>query len=349
MTLPAYSPDVFWKEYEIDKPAFRLSPLEKPDMSPYLVHMTGKNAIYKILTDGGKGQGKINAAKPSQTKSQWYGESVVCFTESPLFAIDAFRYISIDRWKQDLLYGLCFSKEKLVSQGVRPVFYADSELVADIKKLKDLMIEPSPDRHTEQTEKVLSAILPIMNSLMEYEKKQGFIWEREWRSVKPEGFVFSYEDIEIICCPDEEREEIAQILGEQAKRITFVSSWDQYDDVITFLKSRADGWKSQIVPNEADLEKLLRECKQERNKLIAYKTYAERLNSEMKLIEECTAALDTKIEQLSFRLEAVDDFCCVCGALFEDDIAPISWNEEDNSCICATCYSNFQSKCQESD
>ncbi len=42
MTLPPYSPYVTWREYQIATPTFRLSPLEKPDMSPYLVHMTGK-------------------------------------------------------------------------------------------------------------------------------------------------------------------------------------------------------------------------------------------------------------------------------------------------------------------
>lgn len=348
MALPPPSDkSVYWKDYEIDTPAFRLSPLEKPDMSPYLVHMTGKQAIHGILVAGKAGQGKINAAIPSQTKSKWYEAPVVCFTESTLFAVDAFRYIKFDRWKQDLRYGLCFSKERLAERGVRPVLYAGSALVTEIKALKDTAGAIQPTQQQEQVAKVLNAVVPLMNSLMEYEQRQGFIWEREWRHPDPEGLSFSYADIEIICCPDEERDAIAQLLGEHAQRIKFVSSWDQYDDVVSFLKSRAESWKSQVIPDEGDLAKRLREAKQERSKLAAYKAYAERLLAEMALIEECSVALETKIELLSAEIGGdKEEHCCVCGVAFDDEAAPIPWNEEENAQICSGCYAEFLSKCQ---
>jgi hypothetical protein len=49
MPLPPPGPNVTWKNYQIDTPTFQLTPVEKPDMSPFLVHMTGKNEIIDIL------------------------------------------------------------------------------------------------------------------------------------------------------------------------------------------------------------------------------------------------------------------------------------------------------------
>jgi len=47
MTLP--SEGIYWKEYQIDTPTFELSSIEKPDMSPFLIHITGKDEILSIL------------------------------------------------------------------------------------------------------------------------------------------------------------------------------------------------------------------------------------------------------------------------------------------------------------
>lgn len=92
-------------------------------------------------------------------------------------------------------YRLGFPKETLVNRGSGPVLYADSDLVTWIKSLRDLSAKAEPSPLQECSQALLAAILPLMNSLMEYEAKQGFIWEREWRHSDPEGFAFDYKDM----------------------------------------------------------------------------------------------------------------------------------------------------------
>jgi hypothetical protein len=342
-----------WNEYRIDTPAFKLTSLEKPDMSPYLVHMTGRAAILGILGYESAGQGKINAKVPQQRKAQWYDSPVVCFTESPLFAIDAFRYIKFQRWQQDMRYGLGFSKEKLAHRGCRPVLYADSDLVTKLRGLKDLCANVDVTPLQESTQTLLNAILPLTNSLMEYEVKQGFIWEREWRHPDPDGFVFDYKDIEIICCPDEEREAILEMFGESASGIRFVSSWSQYDDVRAFLSSRSAGWETRIElgrANHEELSKLRDQYKQERNKLHAHRAYIDRLQSEVVSLEAANTLLDARIEELSAILtDPVEDAldCCVCGCVFDEENSAILWNDDEGDYICSGCYSDFKRKCAE--
>src|SRR5260221_14656724 len=101
MALPPYHRSVFWQEFKNDTPTFRLTPVDKPDMSPYLIHMTGKSAIASILKGEGRldeqqieGEGFLMSSVPEYAKdaSEATGEGfdapVVCFTESPTFSID---------------------------------------------------------------------------------------------------------------------------------------------------------------------------------------------------------------------------------------------------------------------
>jgi len=48
MSLGSPESNPFWKDYEIDTPTIRLTPIEKPDMSSFLVRMTGKDKIIVI-------------------------------------------------------------------------------------------------------------------------------------------------------------------------------------------------------------------------------------------------------------------------------------------------------------
>ncbi len=123
-TLPEYHPSLesaYWREYHIATPGMSLSPVEKPDTSPYLIHMTGKTEIASIIRgEGAKppvgaGHGFLRASIPSQSKGNYFAK-VVCFTESPTFAIDFFRYRSIDRWRKNMLYGVGFAKEAMVKK-----------------------------------------------------------------------------------------------------------------------------------------------------------------------------------------------------------------------------------------
>ncbi|WP_019216546.1 hypothetical protein [Legionella tunisiensis] len=131
--------------------------------------------------------------------------------------------------------------------------------------------------------------MPLIFPLGEAEEKQGFTWEREWRSRDPEGFKFDYSDIKIICCPEDEQAAIATILGEFANDITFVQSWAQYNDIKNFLSSRKDAWKGGIsIKGEAidKLNTLKTDLKRELNKAEAYQNYIDKVNSELNDIEK---------------------------------------------------------------
>jgi hypothetical protein len=144
MPLPPPDDGVTWKDYKIATPTFRLSPIEKPDMSPFLVHMTGKHQIESILTGKGapskvsKSHGYLQANVPGHSTGG-FDAKVVCLTESPTFALDFFRYRSFKRWQDDQRFGIGFDKATLVEQGARPVLYADDDLN---KKLIGLWTAP---------------------------------------------------------------------------------------------------------------------------------------------------------------------------------------------------------------
>ena len=87
-----------WKRHKIETKTLELRPFEKSDMSPYLIHMTSEKSILSILESGeNSDQGKINSETPSQKIAIWYDAKIVCFTETPIFALDFFRYKSHKR------------------------------------------------------------------------------------------------------------------------------------------------------------------------------------------------------------------------------------------------------------
>jgi hypothetical protein len=106
MALPPYSPEVRWTDFKIDTPTFRLSPVEKPDLSPFLFHMTGRQEIKSILSPDivnfPKDNGFLLSSVPeAQAEDRNYDAEVVCLTESPTFCLDFFRYRSFRRWQRD--------------------------------------------------------------------------------------------------------------------------------------------------------------------------------------------------------------------------------------------------------
>jgi hypothetical protein len=252
MPLPPPGPNIRWTDYRIDTPTFSLSPVEKPDMSPHLVHMTGKDAIAKILRGEGspvqlaRGNGFLMAVVPSYEgqAEPIFTRPVVCFTESPTFALDFFRYRSYRRWNDDQRFGIGFHKGKLAERGVRPVLYLDAEMRAYLRSLARLGEAAewrlsASDAVNKRMRALVEGLIGFVFPLLEDHPYEGFMWEREWRAGFAEGFPFAHTDIEIICCPADEETEIREILGGGAT-VRFVRTWLEYDDVTSFLQHRED-------------------------------------------------------------------------------------------------------------
>lgn len=325
MALP--TPEkISWKDwsrhYKIDTPAFQLTPVEKPDMSPFLIHMTGKGAILSILkgenapTPVAPGQGYLKASVP-EYNSGAFDAKVVCFSESPTFAVDFFRYRKFDRWLANQSYGIGFDKAALARAGARPVIYVDEKirkhviyLYHRIQKHK-LVLSDDPEVH-ERLVEAITTIYPLLYPLLEDHQSQGFMWEREWRYTDPAGFVFGHSDIKIICCPDNEVDGIKQILGNAASQIQFVGTWQEYDDVTDYLRRQQATWhvreqrieKLKSSNKEAlRLENLLHQYTQALNSLDAYLGFLSRFQSEMDRVTNERAELAQKVSELNQQLK----------------------------------------------
>jgi len=304
MPLPPPGLDVTWKDYRIDTPTFQLTPLEKPDMSPFLVHMTGKDEIISILKGENAsekittGHGVLKASVP-QTSQGSYSGKVVCFTESPTFALDFFRYRSYQRWSKDQRFGLGFDKTNLIALGIRPVVYLDSNLVTDIINLhryiqKNHRRVSDDDDFNSLLVQSIGKIYPLLFPLLEGESKQGFMWEREWRATDSNGFVFNHDDIRIICCPQEEEQIIREILGTSANNVQFIRVWREYDDVTQFLKRQQKDWQIldesvQAILEEdkkvQQLDELIQQHQIAKNSLISYQEFVTRLGDDQEKIK----------------------------------------------------------------
>jgi len=214
--------------------------------------MTGSDAIAQILAGDGApieipgDTGFLKAVVPQyEGLSQLFSRPVVCFSESPLFALDFFRYRSFRRWQDDQRFGIGFNKARLAERGVRPVIYLDSEIRSQLRYLQtqgDLLHWKltASSATDEKLRGLVDGLAPLVFPLLEDHDYQGFMWEREWRATSPEGFPFSYCDIEIVCCPSEEEDVIREALGDVADRIQFVRTWLEYDDVTSFLQQREE-------------------------------------------------------------------------------------------------------------
>lgn len=349
MTLPPFTPGKFfpWHEYKVDKPTFEMGPLEKADMSPFLIHMTGKNEIKSILSTGGTGKGTIYAQVPKDGKSSWYEAKVACFTESPTFSLDAFRYIKFRRWEEDHRFGIGFSKAKLVRAGVRPVLYFDQQLMQLLAKLNE-QIRPNPTAGLKLVSKQLrDSLLPLTMPLLENNRYQGFTWEREWRFSG--DFVFDHADVEIICCPKEEREEVLEILGDHAKNVKITETWSQYESIKEFFKSRESEWSISVSSSSDDeLMEIKHSLLRDRTKIEAFEKYIKSLSEELSATRENFKRLNDLFETVEKELkdrnqkEIIEDYCVGCGTIFEEnpEVARILWNDDDQekNYLCSDCH-----------
>jgi len=299
-----------WNDFKVLKKSLQLSPIEKPDMSPFLVHMTGKNQILEILKSGeDKKHGLIKSSVPSQSKSKWYTREVVCFTESVLHSIDSFRYIAINRFESNLFYGIGFSKEKLaIYEGIRPALYMDKNTIGDLAALETSLSAVTEELTSEnkKTKELLNKLIPFITPVFQDDRRQGYTWEREWRyfDSKKTGFEFSYEDIEIICCPLSEKAAIEEQLGGFSKNIKFVSTWGEYNEVVEFMKSRQHNFSSGVYKYSLieGLEQHKQEFSRAKNQLEAYKEYAVTLANQINDLKEYISDYGSEIQKIDIAL-----------------------------------------------
>lgn len=328
MTLP--SEGIHWKEYQIDTPTFELSPVEKPDMSPFLVHMTGKDEIISILMaentpddfdqDILNEYGYLRSSVPSYGDRDGYDAKVICFTESPTFALDFFRYRTFRRWEEDQRFGIGFSKSELARIGVRPVIYVDNTILSFILGIRDL-VKNRPantgDSLYENSKNLIANIYPFLHPLLEQKESQGFIWEREWRYPDEKGFIFPFGSIKIICCPENEESRIREILGDYGNNISFIRAWIEYEDVTNFLSEQQPRWAGKIEIPEATsdieilertlhtIEDMLARCNIALHSLESYENFITNLHTDYQKIEQQKKDLSQRSQELSSALTKV--------------------------------------------
>ncbi|WP_278492017.1 hypothetical protein [Acinetobacter gyllenbergii] len=304
-----------WNDLRILKKALQLSPIEKPDMSPFLVHMTGKDQILKILESSENNDcGVIKAFIPSQSKSSWYDRAVVCFTESVLHSIDSFRYIAFNRFESNLFYGIGFSKEKMaIRHKVKPALYMDKNTIGNLANL-DKFIKEIEGELTEENSNlklILDELIPFITPVFQDIDRQGYTWEREWRYFNSfeKDFEFQYKDIAIICCPVSEKRAIEERLGVHAEKVRFVSTWGDYNEVVDFMKSREHNYFfNEHIDCEESLNRLIvkeRELNRAKSQLESYRDYASNLANQISDLEKYIEIHDDSLNKLSEKIEEI--------------------------------------------
>lgn len=313
----SYNNRKIWKDYKIDTPTFELTPVEKPDMSPFLIHMTGKKEIISILkgdeTSEKINQGILKVHSPTYTTDS-YDQKMVCFTESPIFSLDFFRYRKFERWENDERYGIGFDKFAMISRNVRPVSYIQHDITKTIiniykkiQKQEAIFENIENDNLKKQIMSVFEYLYKYNYPLLEKHRAQGFMWEREWRFSNDGDFEFSYEDIKIICCPREEKSEIIEILGDFKNEIEFVESWREYSLVTKFLRERDDIQVSQEGTGNLQIAQEINLIKEKIRKIKLEKSTLELFNQNLEGLIKEREKTEQAIDQANTELKILED------------------------------------------
>ncbi|WP_024602413.1 hypothetical protein [Pseudoalteromonas sp. TB41] len=305
---------------------FEIEPKLKPDMSKYLVHMTGKDSIKSILNGGRhKGEGLILSQSPNSLKSKSFDHEIACFTETPIFALGAFVAISKRRQSEKMEYGVGFRKSYMVEHNVRPTIYVDNHILSQLFSVSDSVDSP-------KISKLIDSIRSLAHPLGETTTKQGFTWEREWRFVGSQGFYFDYDAIEIICCPQDEQSQLKLILGCHADRINFVDSWSQYKDFTQHIKHTDSKNKiGQSLTKHDEVEDFLENYEVHVESLKEYKKYLLSLQSNVDEIEK-------RLQELMQWKQYVDDHTAShCGHFSEN----LVYRDDFGETLCPDCSREF--------
>jgi len=306
--------------------AFEIEPKLKPDMSRYLVHMTGKDSIKSILKGGRrKGEGLILSQVPKGSESKSFNHQIACFTETPIFALGGFVAISKRRQSEKMEYGVGFRKSYMVEHNVRPTIYLDSHILSQLFNAFDSVNSP-------EVSTLINSIKSLAHPLGETMPMQGFTWEREWRFVGETGFYFNYDAIEIICCPQEDQFQLRSILGSHADTICFVDSWAQYRDYTQHIEHTDSKNKiSQSLTRHDEIEEFLGNYEDHVESLKAYREYLLSLQSNADETEK-------HLQELMKWKQYVDDHTAShCGHFSEDIIYRADFGET----FCPDCSREF--------
>lgn len=299
-------------------------------MSPYLFHMTTRESLKLILEDEhtNEKEGKLKVQIPRHSKKNTYQIPMVCFTDSPPFALDFFRY----RWsdnkdRENLKYGIGFDKETMVQKGVFPTFYVPHDLQAPILELTQYFKDNDLSKKLEclncddeeiiqelndllsKTCETLSSVERLMFPLLEKKPLQGYIWEREWRYATHNNsdFVFSYDDIRIICCDDEDENLFKEIIGKhyiEKNQIQFIRTWQEYDEITDFLNR-----KTQNINN---INRKIQKTLAEKKGIDRYIDYVESQNNRINQLNDLRKHLDEEIKKIAL----IQVFEKISGAKF---------------------------------
>ncbi|WLT40129.1 hypothetical protein NON20_17485 [Synechocystis sp. B12] len=194
-----------------------------------------------------------------------------------------------------------FSKEKMVSKGVRPTAYLDRQLIHLIQWLQEKLNNNKEKYETESKSMdiLVGQISPlILGDINDENNLQGYSWEREWRYTKGNKeeieketeeeykLKFNYDEINYICCPDEDKMQIQEIVG-NTSTIKYLKTWEEYNEIIDFLNAR-DSYQ------EDEIEELEEKQHRIRNLIGRYESGYQQINRLKEHLDDIAKSIEEK-------------------------------------------------------
>jgi hypothetical protein len=151
--------------------------------------------------------------------------------------------------------------------------------------------------------------------MLEGDRRQGFMWEREWRYPSADGLIFSHSDISLICCPIDEEAQIRKLLGTTAAEIQFVRTWQEYSDVTDFLRRQQPVWARQKMMTAGIRDTalkihaktgLVKNLQVALHSLESYETLANRLSAESERIASEKKLIASELEKAQAELKELE-------------------------------------------